>query len=198
MPRTIHTTNYPQACLICFGRVPKEYEYMFPEANVYLGWNQASKDCATNGMWTYIVTDNPEASGVQKLIKRFPKWEVVSYAQLQDGSLRGKIFDMNGYIRHYLRRIKNITGTEAEFKPYPNVIKEKIVIRTFDVDNLTCNIEFNPFERKYNLYILNNDTGKSYKATGDLDKDNEDFLTPEEFKNQFEYLWSKMKEQANG
>ena len=199
MPRTIHLTTEPQNCLICFGRVPKYFEYFFPESNVYLGWNQESKDCATGmgGMWTYIVTDNPQASGVQKLIKRFPKWEVCSYEQMTDGSMKYKVLDMNRYIHLYLRRVKDITGTESKLTlSYPNLVREKIVTRQFEVGDLTCHIEFNPLDKIYNLYIHNNKTDKDYKATGDLEKNNLDILTPEEFKNQFEYLWSKMKEQA--
>ena len=199
MSKVISTTSYPQNCVICFGRLPKWISYMLPESNVYQGWNQDSKKCASELAYdTYIVTDNPQASGVQALLKRFPKFMLTTYDKLIDGSLYYEVLNMNRYLNLYVNKISNIVGIASHVLQkkfgYPHVQDGLPYKVEYTDGNIYCQIVFSIWDdtNEFAILVRNLDTGKDAVGKGDLRKDDQDFLTPSEFINQFTYLYPNL------
>ena len=188
MEKVIQRIDRPQTNLICFGRLPKWVSYFFPQSDIYHGWGQEAKDAIESGIKTYIVTDNPSASGIQNLMNIYNA-PVISYEATRNGSYKYDILTIEHFIHQCFRAISKIVGSPMSGVDNLEESPSDTVTRKFANSDFKLAVTFSKKDGEMVAVIESNDPAVDKKPqtlrTSLKDEDGV-VCTLNEFKNSFE------------
>lgn len=203
MSKLISRVRDPESVLICFGKVPDWFGWMFPESDVYHGWTREAKEETEHGTDGYIITDDLSASGVEALVERY-SFHVYSYRDVLEGALKFKVMDMNRYVQLLLRKLVDIVDPDdrkAFLNVRPDFKNGKPMVFDIKVGNLKAvfSIEVNRDKKELKVAVINPRTKKVARGSASLDG-NEDYSIVDinNLAVGFSFMWKDLCKQAEG